>query len=117
MNQTEEKQAELKKWIKKLDMTQKYFAEQYFIEEYGSLIEDEINAFYEKFKGHLKRTTTPVETIEVYLNYLYQMDEFKEKCYVRPVYVEDDLFSKEFDKRMKDISKMITMELENKVNK
>lgn len=105
------KQEELKSWIKKIGMTQKYFAEQYFIEVYGSYEESEIQGFYEKFKGHLKRNTTPVETIDIYLNYLYQMEEFKKVGYIKPVYLEDDMFDKEFNKRMNEISKCITDKL------
>lgn len=110
----EEKQKELKNWISKIGMTQKYFAEQYFIEEYANLNEEEIKAFYEKFKGHLKRSTTPIETIDIYLNYLYGMDEFKKAGYVKPVSVDDGLFDNEFNKKMTEISKMITKNLEEK---
>lgn len=113
MNKVEEKQIELKKWIEKLGMTQKYFSEQYFIEEYG-LNEEEIKAFYEKFKGHLKRKTTHVETIDIYLRYLYEMDEFKKKCYVRVNKIEDDSFGNEFDLKMSKISKNISKSLEVK---
>jgi|TARA_R110002050_G_scaffold280862_1_gene427998 hypothetical protein len=111
MNRIEEKQNELKKWIKKLGMTRKYFAEQYFIEEYDSLNEEEINDFYEKFRGHLKRSTTPVETIEIYLNYLFEMEEFKKKYYIKPYYIEDNILSKKFVERMKKISSDITDKL------
>lgn len=107
MNKTIKKQDELKKWIKKLGMTQKYFAEQYFTDEYNRWNEEEIKEFYEKFRGHLKRKTTPIEKIDIYLNYLYEMDEFKKKCYVKPVYIESDLFSKDFSEKMRNISKMI----------
>lgn len=117
MSLIEEKQQELRDWIKKLGMTQKYFSEQYFIEEYDSLNEEEINAFYEKFKGHLKRSTTPIETIDIYLNYLYDMDEFQKKCYVKPTYIKNDSFSDEFNERMKNISKMITQSLQKKYKK
>lgn len=113
MNLTEEKQNELKKWISKLGMTRKYFAEQYFIDTYIYEIdnEDEINAFYEKFKGHLKRKTTSVEKINIYLNYLYEMDKFKKKCYIRPNKIENDIFGKEFDQKMEEISKNISIAL------
>lgn len=114
MNETEIKQIELKKWIKKLGMTHKYFAEQYFIEEYDSFNEEEISAFYEKFKGHLKRTTTPIETINIYLKYLYEMEEFKNKCYIKPNKIEDNIFGKEFDEKMKEISKDISDKLNMK---
>lgn len=107
MNIVNERQEELKRWIKKLGMTRKYFAEQYFIEEYDSLNEEEISAFYEKFKGHLKRNTTSIETIDIYLKYLYEMEEFKKKCYIKPNKIEDDIFGKLFDEKMKDISALI----------
>lgn len=113
MNKTKEKQEELKKWIKKLGMTQKYFARQFFIDDYiyDNDNEEEIEEFYQKFKGHLKRITTPVETIEIYLSYLYGMDEFNKKCYVRPTKVEDDIFGDDFDLKMEEVSKNISEHL------
>lgn len=116
MNKTEEKIKELKKWIKKLGMTQKYFARQFFIDDYiyDNDNEEDIEIFYEKFRGHLKRNTTSVETIDIYLNYLYNMEEFKKKCYIKPTYIKDEIFGKEFDERMKKISKNITEILEKK---
>ncbi len=116
MNETEEKIKELKKWIKKLGMTQKYFARQFFIDDYvyDNDNEEEIENFNEKFKGHLKRSTTPVETIDIYLNYLYNMEEFKKKCYIKPTYIKDEIFGKEFDEKMKKISEEITNKLTTK---
>lgn len=116
MNETEEKIKELKKWIKKLGMTQKYFARQFFIDDYiyDNDNEEEIENFNEKFKGHLKRNTTPVETIDIYLNYLYNMEEFKKKCYIKQTYIKDEIFDKEFDEKMKKISEKITNKLTTK---
>lgn len=116
MNEIEIKQAELRKWIKKLGMTYKYFARQFFIDDYiyDNDNEEEIELFYEKFKGHLKRKTTPIETINIYLKYLYEMEEFKKKCYIKPNKIEDDIFGKEFDRKMKEISKCISHKLNMK---
>lgn len=72
----------LKSCIKKIGLTQKYFAQLYYIEIYEDLNEEKINSFYEKFKGHMKRETTKSEIIDVYLYFLHEMDEFKNNNYI-----------------------------------
>lgn len=111
MNNIEYKINELKDWIIKIGLTQKYFSQQYYIEVYEDLNEEEINRFYQKFKGHMKRKTTSIETINLYLNFLFEMDEFKNISYIKPKFYEEESFSDEFNKRMKKISKDITDKL------
>ena len=70
------KQDELKIWIEKIGLKQKNFAQLYAMYEYHEPTEDDIHIFYEKFKGHMKRSTTKVSTIDIYLNFLFELDEF-----------------------------------------
>ena len=48
-NNIKEKQEELKIWITKIGMTQKYFIEQYCIDNFN-FTDEEIEQYYEKFK-------------------------------------------------------------------
>lgn len=110
MNEVELKQQELKKWIKKLFKSQKYFAEQYYIEIYDLDYENEedLQKFYEAFKGHLKRNTTDIGIISKYLKFLFDSKEFKDSEYIKPKFYFEHECSDEFNKRMKMISKKIT---------
>ena len=54
-----EKQKELKDWITKIGMTQKYFVEQYCIDNFN-FTEEEITQYYEKFKKEISRKTTKI---------------------------------------------------------
>ncbi len=108
-----DKKEELRNWIKKIGLTEKYFSEQYYIETYEDINEKEINRFYQKFKGQMKRDTTSTEIIELYMNYLFDMEEFKALNYVKPNYIMDDNFSKEFNNKMKNISILINNKLES----
>lgn len=108
MNEVELKQQELKKWIKKLFKSQKYFAEQYYIEIYDYENEEDLQKFYEAFKGHLKRNTTDMGIISKYLKFLFDSKEFKDSEYIKPEFYFEHECSDEFNKRMKEISKKIT---------
>ena len=109
-----DKKEELKSWIKKIGLTEKYFAQQYYVSSYVEPTEKDIDKFCEKFRGHIKRNTTPIETIELYLNFLFDMEEFKALNYVKPNYVMGDNFSQEFNKRMRKISTDINNQLKEK---
>ena len=52
----------------------------------------------------MKRDTTSTEIIELYMSFLSQMEEFKNLDYVKPNFIWEDDFSKEFNHRMKKIS-------------
>ncbi len=110
-----EKQNELRKWIKKIGLNQKYFAQLYAQHLYYDPHEDDIKAFYEKYKGHMKkdRTTTDVNIINKYLDFLFTLEEFKDTGYVKPTFHHKDRFSDSFNKRMEKISKKITEKLVN----
>jgi hypothetical protein len=114
MNEIVEKQKELKDWITKIGMTQKYFIGQYCIENFYNYSEEEIEQYYEKFKKELSRKTTKVEVLDKYFEFLYSLEEFKKVGYIKPIYVENEDFDDLFNKRMKDISKQITDNLINK---
>lgn len=101
----------LKFWIKEIGLKPKYFAEQYYISEYIEPNEADINKFYEKFRGHLKRNTTSDEIIDLYLNFLFDMDEFKNTTNIKANFYSEEAFSKEFNKKMKNISMKITNDL------
>lgn len=108
MNEVELKQQGLKKWIKKLFKSQKYFAQQYCIETYDNYDEEDLERFYEAFKGQLKRSTTDIQVISKYLKFLFDSKEFRDSEYIKPdLYFAHEL-SDGFNKRMKEISKKIT---------
>lgn len=107
MNEVELKQQELKKWIKKLFKSQKYFAQQYCIETYVNYDEEDLERFYEAFKGHLKRKTTDVGVITKYLKFLFDSQEFRDSEYIKPEFYFPHEFSDEFNERMKEVSKKI----------
>ncbi|KLD98294.1 hypothetical protein [Aliarcobacter butzleri] len=106
-NDIKEKQDELKNWITKIGMTQKYFIEQYCIDNFN-FTDEEIEQYYEKFKKELTRNTTKKEVLDKYLEFLYSLEEFKKIGYVKPFYIDDGTFDKDFNERMKKISKSIT---------
>lgn len=114
MNEIVNKQKELKDWITKIGMTQKYFIGQYCIESFYNYSEEEIEQYYEKFKKELSRKTTKVEVLDKYFEFLYSLEEFKKVGYIKPVYIEDDEFGSSFNQRMKKISTDISNSLENK---
>jgi len=99
-----DKQDELKIWIDKIGLKQKHFAQIYAEGLYNDPTEDDIRIFYEKFRGHMKRSTTKVSTIDIYLNFLFELDEFKNTSYVKPKFHFEDKFSKTFNDRMQKIS-------------
>lgn len=106
-----EKQKELKDWITKIGMTQKYFIEQYCIDNFN-FTEEEIKQYHEKFKKEITRETTKIKILDKYFEFLYSLEEFKKVGYVKPICINrDDLFDKNFQERMKKISKEITNQL------
>jgi hypothetical protein len=111
----QEKQKELKNWITKIGMTQKYFIGQYCIENFIEYQDEEIDQYYEKFKKELSRKTTKIEVLDKYFEFLYSLEEFKKAGYVKPICIkEDNLFDENFNKRMKEISEQITKRLVDK---
>jgi len=108
MSEAEPKQQELKKWIKKLFKSQKYFAQQYYIETYVNYDEEDLERFYEAFKGHLKRKTTDVGVITKYLKFLFDSQEFEDSEHIKPEFYFPHEFSDEFNKKMKEVSKKIS---------
>lgn len=107
----EKKQKELKKWITKIGMTQKYFIGQYCIETFENYQDEEIEQYYEKFKKELSRKTTKAEVLDKYFEFLYSLEEFKKVGYIKPAYIEDDEFDDLFNQKMRKISKKITDKL------
>lgn len=108
MNEVELKQQELKKWIKKLFKSQKYFAQQYYMVIYDNYDDEDLERFYEAFKGHLKRKTTDVGVISKYLKFLFDSQEFRDSEDIKPEFYFSNELSNDFNLRMKKISKKIT---------
>lgn len=108
MNEVELEQQQLKKWIKKCFKSQRYFSQQYYIETYFNYDEEDLERFYEAFKGHLKRSTTDIGIISKYLNFLYDSKEFKDSEYVKPKSYFEHEVSDNFTRRMREVSKKIT---------
>ncbi|MDD2782302.1 hypothetical protein [Sulfuricurvum sp.] len=108
MNEVELKQQELKKWIKKLFKSQKDFAQQYYMETYVNYDDEDLERFYEAFKGHLKRKTTDIGVISKYLKFLFDSQEFRDSESIKPEFYFLNELSNDFNLRMKKISKKIT---------
>ena len=108
---TYKKQKELISWIEKIGLKPKYFAEIYAQHLYNNPEEEEIKSFYEKFRGHMKRSTTKISVIDRYLDFLFTLEEFKDAGYIKPQFHYENSFDDSFNERMEKISKSITEEL------
>ena len=114
-NCIDSKKNELKNWISKIGMTQKYFAEIYCQEEYVEPSEEYIEQFYEKFKKQIGKNSKDISIIEKYFDFLFELEEFKKAGYVKPKFYFEDSFNDSFNKKMGKISEMISEKLiENK---
>ena len=107
-NELKEKQQELKKWLKKLGLSQPIFAERVFYHINESDNKEEITQFIWRFKQAIKRDSTDIQLIESYLDILFEQNEFLKLGLVRPKFHYEDDFCDDFNKRMKKISKAIT---------
>lgn len=112
MTELEEKQKELKEWIKKIGYSQNGFA-QYFYNEIESENEEETKQFQEKFKKQLQRKTTSIESIQKYLDFLFKLPKFEELGYIKPSYIKNKNFSDIFNEEMLKISKKLTDTIQN----
>lgn len=101
----------LKEMLKKLGWTQRQFADHYF-ENVINLNDaewvEEANTFYEKLKKNLQRSTTPVASIQGYIEYLEKTDDFRKVGGIRTQCISDDLLNVEMMEELKDISKCVT---------
>lgn len=115
-NMNSDKKVELKEWIKKLGFSQKYFAGLYCEHMYVEASEEFISQFYEKFKKQIADHSKDDVIIENYLNFLFELEEFKNIDYVKPKFYSEDTFDKSFNEKMKKISENITKKIlaENK---
>jgi len=107
MTELEKKQKELKEWIKKISYTQNQFA-QHFFNDTQSENEEETKRFQETFKKHLSRKSTSIQTIQKYLDFLFELPEFEVLGYIKPSYIENKKFTDTFNKKMLEISKKLT---------
>jgi hypothetical protein len=110
----ESKKEELKAWLKKLNLTQKYFAGLYCEQTYCEPSEEFVIQFYEKFKKQVSKNSKDEKIIDTYLNFLFELEEFKNGGYAKPNFYCEDFFTKSFNEKMKGISKNITDKLKNK---
>lgn len=102
-----EKQILLKQLIKKLGWSQKKFSRRFFWEIYDSDNETEIKQFEEKFKKQISRKSTNEKLIDSYIDFLFSLEEAAQLEYKRPCNFSEFDFSKEFNRKMKQISKNI----------
>jgi len=107
MTELEKKQKELKKWIKEISYSQNQFA-QHFYNDTQSENEEETKKFQETFKKQLSRKSTPIQTIQKYLDFLFGLPSFEKLGYIKPSYIENKNFSEIFNKKMLEISKKLT---------
>lgn len=106
---------ELKRLIKKLFKSRRYFSEQYYIENYVNYDEKDLSNFFQTFLGHIKRSSTPIDVIDKYLNFLYCSDEFLKSEEVRVNNIYNTEFDDNFNKKMRAVSKAISERLEEKI--
>lgn len=107
----EEKQQNLKDWLKKLGLSQNVFAERvfYYINDSDNI--EEIKQFTERFKKAINRKTTDIKLIESYLDILFEQNEFLKLGFVKPVFHYENDFDDDFNKKMREISKNISERL------
>jgi len=102
---------QLKEMLKKLGWSQRQFSDHYFenvININDSCEDEEANTFYERFKKNLQRSSTPVATIQGYIEYLEKTDDFRKVGGIRTQCISDDLFDSEILEELKGISKCVT---------
>lgn len=101
-------QSEIKTLIKRLDWSQKRLAR----EIYCSLHDDddvlEIRRMEEKVKKSLSRPTTSHELLEQYYQVVVNHPEFQKSQQIDPCYLSIGVLDSQSEKKMKDISKLIT---------
>lgn len=107
-----EKQQDLKNWLKKLGLSQNIFAERVFYYMNDSDNEEEMKLFVDRFKKAINRDSTDIKLIESYLNILLEQNEFLRIGLIKPVFHYENDFDDNFNKKMKEISKAISKQLE-----
>ena len=110
IDKLKKKQQELKDWMDKLGLSHNVFAERVYIHLNEISIDDDIETkkFIFRFKQAINRDTTKIKLIESYLDILFEQDEFLKLGLVKPKFHYENEFSKEFNIKMKDISKKIS---------
>lgn len=111
-NTIQEKQLELRTWLKKIGLSQKEFAAIFLEETYEYVTDEEVEKFQESFKKQLTRKSTKPERIDSYLEYLYTTEKFKEAGYIKPQSISEDILDPITAKMMKKISKELTETIE-----
>jgi phosphopantetheine adenylyltransferase len=97
----EEKQKELKEWLKKIDVSQLNFAERVYYHMYDNDNSEEIKRFKEKFKKDIRRSTTDIKLLESYLEILYNQEEFLKLGHTKTVFLFRNDFDDEFNGKLK----------------
>jgi len=108
---SQEYSKKLKGMLDKLGWSQRKFSDNYFenvINIDNTHLDEEADTFYEKLKKNLQRSTTPIATIQGYIEYLEKTDEFRKVSGIRTQLVSDDILSSEILEELKDISKCVT---------
>ena len=97
-----EKQEELKKWLKKSNITINAFAERVFYHSNDNDNPDEIRKFIAKFKKNIDRGKK-IELIENYLEILYEQPEFLKLGRTKTIFLYDNTFDDEVNQKLKII--------------
>lgn len=111
-SELKEKQQILKDWLKRLGLSQNTFAERVFYYMNDSDNEEEIKQFIDRFKKAINRDSTDIKLIESYLDILFKQNEFLKLGLVKPVFYYENDFDDSFNKKMREISKNISQQLE-----
>ena len=113
---TEELQSQIKSVIAALNWKLPKLAEVLFVAMNDDDIYDEqseVNAFYEKLRGHLKRKTTPPELLNNYLNIITNHPEYIKSDTVVTKYVKYSGISDDVRSDIEAVSKAITLRVKN----
>lgn len=113
--ETEELQDEIRNLISALGWKLPKLAEVLYVERHDDDVYDEdraIKAFYEKLKGHLKRSTTSSELLKKYLEIIAQHPDSKKNDIVIPQFHQTKILSESMVLGMRSISKNIMQEID-----
>ena len=109
---TKELQSAIKMELKSIGWSCRKFSNAYFIETNDVDNEDEMEAFYQKVKKQLNRSSFKnTQLLSAYLDFIVQHPDYS-RIKVKPVYIEPDLLSDSLKEQLKAISTSIDGHLE-----
>ncbi len=110
----EELQCQIKSLISELNWKLPKLAEVLFVALNDDDVCDEkseIEKFYEKLKGHLKRSSTPPDLLKKYINIITNHSEYIESSVLVPKYIPSQGISESLRSEIEATSKAITRRL------